>query len=106
MKGAEYRSPSVDWDKVTSATRTAIGTLAGTAGSWWQPARVVVARRAIVEAAVAARRERIGAMARLKALTPLPRPFQTRLAPSRTQTGPVDIRPRRLRATPAAATGR
>ena len=27
----------VDWDSVTSATRMAIGTLAGTAGSWWQP---------------------------------------------------------------------
>src|SRR5947209_227564 len=106
MNEAEYRSPSVDWDKVTSAKRTAIGPVAGKAGSRWQPPRTVVARRAIVEAAAAARRDRSGALADIKALTPLPRLSQSQLAPSRTQAEPVGIRPLRLRATPAAATER
>src|SRR5258705_9653278 len=45
-----------------------MGGFAGTAGSWWQPPRTIVARRAIVEAAVAAPRDRIGALAGIKVL--------------------------------------
>src|SRR5260370_1919368 len=45
-----------------------MGGFAGTAGSWWQPPRTIVARRAIVAAAVAAPRDRICALAGIKVL--------------------------------------
>jgi hypothetical protein len=45
-----------------------MGAFAGKADSWWQPTTMVVARRAISEAAVAARRDGIVALAGVTAL--------------------------------------
>src|SRR5260370_34031497 len=63
---------------------------AGTAGSGWQPPSTIVARRAIVEAAVATQRDRIGALARIKVLLLPQRSFKvSSRRPERKQGLPV-----------------
>src|SRR3982074_1090144 len=67
-----------------------MGGFAGTAGSWWQPPRTIVARRAIVAAAIATQRDRISALARIKVLLLPQSSFKvSSRRPERKQSPPV-----------------
>src|SRR5438270_11229749 len=69
-----------------------MGAFAGAAGSWWHPPTMVVERRAISEPALAARRDRIGALARIKALLLTQSSFKvSSRCPERKQCLPVLI---------------
>ena len=77
-----------------------MGAFVGKAGWWLQPPRMVVARRAIMEAAVAVWLARIGALAGIKALPLTQSSFEvSSRCPEREQSLPVLVlgsRKRRL----------